>query len=1699
MPDERDIRPNLDELSQKLSENSRVNEDLKASMGLLNRSISAEFARASQAVQHSQRAPASEIHEALKPLRNIVEILALGADPLNRRYDTGLKSYDESRAKYRESFEALSGSEKTMRTLGHEFARMFLGFGFARAGRLPINAGDLAPVPRLDVSKEKNAAAKAFKAAEGFKAVQARRSQEIIDNALDAANTGLIDPKDIDNAFAAAGEIKEHAGRISRGLRARGERIRSEVKSALEAQRYKVAESLESVDELLDVAASANRRQLLSDAVNPLTGVGGGRAVVAAFNEIRDKLTEPGSENPTTPIASRESEFQILRQRPTSDAEQQLQAGVRQLRSLENREIEASTPRRKASLLDATQFYINQYKQRGDAYAKYVERAEMLADRLRVALSSVDAVQVAPRVTGLVESLQETLSDAGSRLRPADSPLARLGADAANLGRGAFVGFDELRARRDFILSESQAYKELLADRATTIEAAALKHEESTEALFRREAEAGKQGLREFEATSDARVLIAQNAARVIADGQRGLERLQDQAADAFSRRQLERVRHETAQAIEAYQKRYTALTSAQSQALVGEGASAQREYQQRVSDLSDQVRELSDLHGELGIRIGEAFQTERLEQFKDGLAGVLDNLAGITLSHLWDSVTDGVQQATDAVADFTTRAGDSIRLLQSDILRLERFNEDSDIRGSRLVEDRERRIQQLRRQEQALAARAPVGDQAALERNVQRRQDISFRIAQLREDFGVRIERQLEDAERRRGRIIEDSLTRRERFEARSGDESLLSKLSDSLASSVSSAISNAIAQSLADYLTKSAFDAGVGLITAALGGLGISSITDTLKSLFGGGKGESQTTTESQDTDTSTATGDVDVDGTIKTLTVDPDITKPTVDVTGTITSAMQAAAEAYTTPTINALGRITSAELSEGATLPSVPGLKGGVANVVLQNNVQLPLVSGLEGSITSLGLSEGEDAANPPSVALAGVISSFALDLEEGESAGSVAVAGLIKSASQASEGYTVPSVDVTGRIKSAVQATEGYTSPTIDAEGRITSAELSEGASLPSVPGLKGGISSVVLQNNAQLPLVPGLSASISSLVFNEDIDVPSIPAYEAIISDITFAEGVAPPALSDYAAVIASVGFVEGITIPSLPSYSAVIESVNFAEGIDLPSLPSFAGVIGSLAFAEGVSAPSLPNYDAIINSVKFAADIDLPDLSSYEALIGSLKLVEGIELPTVSGLAGQIDSVTLAADIDLPTIRIPATAVVGSAVGGLQQIKGTDTDEDPENPMLGGGLEGLINPLTIDPAAVLPTVTGLTGVITNIVLGPNVTLPTVQFPGVVGGQITTPPKQSDGGQPDPEDALNPAGSQYGTVAQNIQKIADATTELSGNLDPALGPTPRIDIPDILDKLNKQTDFTLGAAIDAGQKGFGEALRSANQFREKGGGAGGTAQSTAVRVTFPPEIFRELAQEATLQTGFSFSNEHLSNSVIAQKEASVQLLKLVTFTENGMFPALNTRLLEVAQETTLASIKSTLGAIEANTGLLTELPLITSLAGQGVSTEDARDSLNLGERQTDLLTLLQSAQDLAGPTPDLSQIAGVSESSPLFVVDTSRPEVQKVEVMNKVQTETEIKGTVNVKQVGVVQVSQSGEWVIQLASGATIPVYVQGGSVNAHFSRGEITELADAIDLENNNRAFNGTHIGDSNLREELDRLKGELHRQGVL
>ena len=62
--------------------------------------------------------------------------------------------------------------------------------------------------------------------------------------------------------------------------------------------------------------------------------------------------------------------------------------------------------------------------------------------------------------------------------------------------------------------------------------------------------------------------------------------------------------------------------------------------------------------------------------------------------------------------------------------------------------------------------------------------------------------------------------------------------------------------------------------------------------------------------------------------------------------------------------------------------------------------------------------------------------------------------------------------------------------------------------------------------------------------------------------------------------------------------------------------------------------------------------------------------------------------------------------------------------------------------------------------------------------------------------------------------------------------------------------------------------------------------------------------------------------------------------------------------------------------------------------------------------------------------------------------------LDKVGSVGEVSKTVKIAGDVNAKMVGVVQVSQSGQWVMQLASGETVPVYVTGGQLVADLAGG---------------------------------------------
>ena len=85
---------------------------------------------------------------------------------------------------------------------------------------------------------------------------------------------------------------------------------------------------------------------------------------------------------------------------------------------------------------------------------------------------------------------------------------------------------------------------------------------------------------------------------------------------------------------------------------------------------------------------------------------------------------------------------------------------------------------------------------------------------------------------------------------------------------------------------------------------------------------------------------------------------------------------------------------------------------------------------------------------------------------------------------------------------------------------------------------------------------------------------------------------------------------------------------------------------------------------------------------------------------------------------------------------------------------------------------------------------------------------------------------------------------------------------------------------------------------------------------------------------------------------------------------------------------------------------------------------------------------------------------GTTPDNPMYIIDTGRPEVQKVEIVNtpKMVVDGEVldgvRNPVDVKQVGVVQVSQGGEFVVQLAGGGTIPMRVEGGRMVVDIAGG---------------------------------------------
>ena len=278
----------------------------------------------------------------------------------------------------------------------------------------------------------------------------------------------------------------------------------------------------------------------------------------------------------------------------------------------------------------------------------------------------------------------------------------------------------------------------------------------------------------------------------------RDLVRLEEQSLDVSSQRQRENLIRETNQFVESYRERGEAF--------------------------KDLVAAAQELGGELQQAFDLSEQQRRLEDFRDSVAGVLDNLAGITIDHVFDGFFGAADEAAQAISTFTDVFRGDIELLENDVTRLARQVEDSKTRLLRLDQDESRRIRQLERQRRSLLARASTGNQRDAERTRQRAQDISFRISNLREDFGVRRSRTTEDDNLRRNRAIDDATQRRENVGTRGTDESLISKLLASLTNSLSNTLSSTISTAIASALG--------GALSGQFSGL-----IDSIKGLFGGG----------------------------------------------------------------------------------------------------------------------------------------------------------------------------------------------------------------------------------------------------------------------------------------------------------------------------------------------------------------------------------------------------------------------------------------------------------------------------------------------------------------------------------------------------------------------------------------------------------------------------------------------------------------------------------------------------------------------------------------------------------------------------------------------------------------------------------------------------------------------------------------------
>ena len=403
-----------------------------------------------------------------------------------------------------------------------------------------------------------------------------------------------------------------------------------------------------------------------------------------------------------------------------STTESQIRSAYKRVESYarDNSLIIAEDENLKALLLAAE----DAFQQRLSDVIEQARRERLATDRDRLIRDSASGIRDALAVLNNRDASAGQLQDAQQELNAFADVLNRLGGVVPNLeafndqfriliqlrshdedsGQRLQAIGREISAAQSALQKEAQIRRNLSAQSADDAEEAADRQIAAVERVASQsEAAADRVESRNAarrQAETRANEAALRERTRALEVAIQDLARLQGRALDAESQRQRENLIRETAQFVDAYAERGQAYR--------------------------DLVQDAQDLGADLQAAFDLTEQQERIEDFQASLAGVIQDLAGIAIDHIFDSFSDSAQRATDAVGTFVDEVRGELQLLQSDITRLTRFDEDQDIRRERLIEDRDRRLAQLQRQRQALAARAPVGDQRGIERNVQRQQD---------------------------------------------------------------------------------------------------------------------------------------------------------------------------------------------------------------------------------------------------------------------------------------------------------------------------------------------------------------------------------------------------------------------------------------------------------------------------------------------------------------------------------------------------------------------------------------------------------------------------------------------------------------------------------------------------------------------------------------------------------------------------------------------------------------------------------------------------------------------------------------------------------------------------------------------------------------------------------------------------------------